>query len=91
MPVKFTTSSAFARAIGVSPGTMTRYRQRDDFPVSTSPPWTGGDLSLVQIWRETLREDRAADYRNDCVADEVAKLRRFADEYEAQLKATTDG
>lgn len=55
----YISQAAFAEAIGVSKATLSRYVHRAEWPVSKSPPWTGKDLDLVNLWRRTLQEDRA--------------------------------
>lgn len=57
----YKTQAAFAKALDVHRGTMSKWTDRPDWPVRKSPPWSTADLAAVQKWRaDNLREDRAA-------------------------------
>ncbi|MGH7178597.1 MAG: hypothetical protein ACREJC_14565 [Tepidisphaeraceae bacterium] len=75
----FPTQAAFARALGVSGPTMSRYVRRDDWPVTRAPPWTAANLATVQRWRGELQEDRARDNREPSVA-ELAEIRAMIEQ-----------
>jgi phage terminase Nu1 subunit (DNA packaging protein) len=60
-PTTYTTQSAFAKALDIHPGTLSRLLRQDGFPVRNAPPWTADDVATVQRWRlEELQENRAA-------------------------------
>jgi len=58
----WTNQRGFAAALGVNPGTLSRWKHRPDWPVSNRPPWTEADRRTVERWRaEALQEDRATE------------------------------
>ncbi len=54
----YETQGQFQRALGCGKSTMSRYLDRDDWPLRRVGPWKAGDLVIAQQWREGLQEDR---------------------------------
>ncbi len=50
---------ALAKALGVSPSTVTGWLKREDCPVKPRGPWSGRELELLSGWRRGLQEDRS--------------------------------
>lgn len=53
------TQTAFAEALGVTKGTLSKYLRRDDWPVRRTRPWGSADVEKARQWRLGLQDDRS--------------------------------
>ena len=69
--MRCSSQQALADALGVNKGTLSRYLDREDWPVGRRPPWGPKDIEAVLAWQKTLQEDRA---KASAVASQAATL-----------------
>lgn len=55
----YRSQDAFAKALGVSKSTLSKYLRLPDWPAKRKPPFSETDLDRARSWRAILREDRS--------------------------------